>query len=121
MLVVCSATLRTNWQNEINKWLDETNVQTIFHAADNVSLPTPHFVVISYDLCLRLDEQLRDRFRIIICDEAQTSHTSYPEDKASFTINGHTSYFQASRAVPTVDCIREEYISGVSSVWCQIL
>ena len=70
VLVVCPATLRTNWQNEINKWLDETNVQTIFHAADNVSLPTPHFVVISYDLCLRLDEHLRDRFRIIICDEA---------------------------------------------------
>ncbi|CAG8594392.1 11800_t:CDS:2 [Paraglomus brasilianum] len=70
VLVVCPATLRTNWQNEINKWLDETNVQTVFHAADSVSVPTPHFVVISYDLCLRLDEHLRDRFRIIICDEA---------------------------------------------------
>ncbi|KAG9307752.1 hypothetical protein G9A89_023317 [Geosiphon pyriformis] len=72
VLVICPSSLRQTWASEIKKWLNmsDSKVQVIFHGSDNLRIPLPHFVIVSYDLCSKLSEKFQDKFLMIIADEA---------------------------------------------------
>lgn len=68
VLVVCPATLKRNWQVELNKWLIPPRVVTIIKSGDRI--PVNGVVVINYDLLVKYEKELSGLWDIMILDEA---------------------------------------------------
>lgn len=71
LLIIAPSTLRLVWQDEIVNWLKvpKFDIQVITKANQNIRL-NAKIVIISYDLCAKLSQQLKERkFKIAIADE----------------------------------------------------
>lgn len=73
LLVVCPSSVRYNWKQELLSWLNDlndTDINVIMSGSNKID--TNYAVTImSYDLCVRMDSQLRTtEFNIIIADES---------------------------------------------------
>lgn len=77
-LIVCPATLKLNWKREAEKWLttpdDILTGINIISAGDSYERPKlrddRELVIINYDLLHKHEAILRNRWDILICDEA---------------------------------------------------
>lgn len=67
ILVICPATLKGNWKNEIQKWSTRPYEITIVSAGKKV-VPDAHVTIINYDLLGK--RELNGTFDTVICDEA---------------------------------------------------
>ncbi|CAG8473596.1 12782_t:CDS:10, partial [Ambispora gerdemannii] len=72
VLVICPSSLRLTWSSEIQRWLQisEYDIQVIFHGSDKLYNPMAKFVIISYDLCRKMGEGFRSKFKVVVADEA---------------------------------------------------
>ncbi|MXX88724.1 MAG: DEAD/DEAH box helicase [Boseongicola sp. SB0677_bin_26] len=69
ILVVCQASMRIKWGQEIEKWRTDPNLDV--GLAEGSNFPETAVVVINYDILARHEERLRSRqWDIVICDEA---------------------------------------------------
>lgn len=86
ILVVCPASLKTNWRNEIWKWLgNQETIQIMKGTSDIVG--DARWVIINYDIILNYVDQLRAvGFSLLISDEAHNLRN--PETQRSIAIAG---------------------------------
>ena len=66
ILIVCPATLKLNWQIELEKWL--VNKHTIQVVSGKTKLEGADITIINYDLLSRFD--LSQHWSMVVCDEA---------------------------------------------------
>lgn len=68
VLVVCPASLRLNWQRELNRWLVIPREIAI---ATSAGLPTAQIVIVNYDILHSLRPAIDERsWDLVVCDEA---------------------------------------------------
>ncbi len=69
ILIVCPASLKLNWRNELQRWL--TKPMTISIINDKESCLTADIVIMNYDIIEKhLPELLQMSFDLLVCDEA---------------------------------------------------
>lgn len=83
-VVVCKATLKSNWVREVGMWLGEELDAVILEGRTNLGNQLPHadFYIVNYELLHhRLDDLLQVRPRALVVDESQMLKTAaYPDD-----------------------------------------
>lgn len=86
ILIICPASLKTNWRNEIWKWLGkQETIQIMKGTADTVG--DARWVIINYDIVLNYVDHLRAvGFSLLIADEAHNLRN--PETQRSIAIAG---------------------------------
>lgn len=102
VLILCPASLKYNWKNEILKWFPEININLI-HGAQDVRKKQwraahAKFYIANYEAVLRdWDEIDKHKFEVVICDEAQ--RISNPASKTA-------------QAVKKIPCLKRVALTG---------
>lgn len=68
-LIVCPATLKFNWEEEIEKWFPGKTVQ-ILEGRKTRPIFNSDFTIINYDILAAWQEVLSGKFDLMVCDEA---------------------------------------------------
>lgn len=99
-LIICPATLKINWQKEMNKWLYDKSLSV--GIAYGNEIPATDFVIANYDILKRNEAQLRrEQWGIVVPDEAQ--YLSNPDAGRSQIVLGHWVWdYRKKRHVPKV-------------------
>ncbi|EFJ17354.1 hypothetical protein SELMODRAFT_233770 [Selaginella moellendorffii] len=112
LLVVCPASLRLVWAEELERWLpflSPSDVHLVFGREDDLKdLKTPKVVVISYNMLRRLRESiLRCSWETVIVDESHNIRCSKRPTDSEET----TALMEVARAAP-----RAVFLSGTPSL-----
>jgi len=68
ILIICPATLKTNWEKELKKWL--TFKSTIGIAYSKQPFPNKNIVIINYDIINKFEDVKNKTWDLLICDES---------------------------------------------------
>lgn len=113
VLVVCPASLKINWQRELDKWL--VRDRSIGIVDSKTGWPEADIVIINYDLLVRFSRELRSRiWDIVILDEAH--YIKNPDAKRTVQIVGSKTWDPGSRQwiihLPPVQAKRRLLLTG---------
>ena len=87
VLIVCPATLKINWQRELEAWLTHNPSIGIVNSQD--TFPGTSIVIINYDLLRKFEDSLRDiQWDFLIADEAHALKN--PKSQRSVFLMGGT-------------------------------
>lgn len=107
ILIVCPASLKSNWEREIEKWLGPEDIQIISGRSD--VLTDARWVIINYDiLSVYVDVLRAAQFALVIADEAHNLRNE--ETQRSIAFMGRP----AKRANAAKGRDAEEAIPGIS-------
>lgn len=71
LLVTCPASLRYQWKECFIRWVKDLNEEEVYVAVKGTEiLPSKRVVIVSYELMVRLKNQLYNRFKMLILDES---------------------------------------------------
>ena len=70
VLVVCPATLKVNWRNELNRWLVRPLKVSVQNSGEAWTGELVDVVIVNYDILGKFPEIFADRWDMLIADEA---------------------------------------------------
>ncbi len=71
LLVTCPASLRYQWKECFIRWVKDLKEDDVYVAVKGTEiLPSKRVVIVSYELMVRLKNQLYNRFKMLILDES---------------------------------------------------
>jgi len=96
VLVICTATLKLNWEREINKWMSKNKSVCVVNAGE--AWDDSEIIIINYDIVDRYLEDLKKiKFQCIIIDES----TLIKNSKAKRT----KAVVKLAKKIPHVICL----------------
>lgn len=77
ILIICPASLKYNWKNELSKWCIYPKIIDIVQGSKHQFIDA-QITIINYEMCHKLKEQLGREYDLVILDEAHylKNHTS---------------------------------------------
>lgn len=103
-LIVCPATLRINWRNELRRWLiasgwmSDAKISVIF---DGKTPADGNIVIVSYDLLVKRTDLQERQWSVVAVDEAHYIKTPRAKrTKAVLALNGGRWYFATGTPMP---------------------
>jgi SWI/SNF-related matrix-associated actin-dependent regulator 1 of chromatin subfamily A len=115
VLVICPASLKINWRNEIKKWL--IRPLTVGIARSTEEFPESDIVIINYDILKKFSLDIHSvNWDAIICDEAH--YLKNPAAQRSKIVLGNNKYTRKGRekAILPLDSNYKFALSGTPAV-----
>jgi SWI/SNF-related matrix-associated actin-dependent regulator of chromatin subfamily A-like protein 1 len=114
MLVICPASLRLNWQLELEKWLIVKRRVTVIGMGNDAWPTDAQVVVINYDLLAKFRAELRSvTWDLLVCDEAQCLKSA--DAKRTYEVIGHRDQ-ETGEAFDPIPAKRRVMLTGTPIV-----
>jgi SWI/SNF-related matrix-associated actin-dependent regulator 1 of chromatin subfamily A len=104
--VICPASLKLNWQRELEKWLVRP---MSIGVADGKCFPTTDIVIINYDIVHKYTKSLSYFWDLLICDESHAMKN--PKSRRAKHVLGFNGKGEAANLAP-IPARRKVFLTG---------